>query len=453
MSKSQPSPKPAAPAQTSHAPGKDLATAPKRVVELDVRPDNLTLDTAIVLCQQRPVIAGQFIMALIAQNTAALPGTAFVRRADNLYLKKQRQGVRLTERDGHLLSMSKPIKDDDGNTKWIKVYDLSMNGLRKLNELPALQIIRPEFVIVNGQKQMNPYIQVDPVSKMPEVVYARCLCVGYSPMGSLVATDAMVRLDVNIYLLENIQSKMKRLKVAAGTLGQYGSADEPPLDHEGKKLPGRWRFMPLHSVGGIGLWVNLAAPEAQEILQDHTTRVKFIERLAQSFAERNALKSHPSIPKTINAQNGVATVTVTGWTTDFARTELEKLRELIENNKLEEFKDRDGRTIDCIAVEVDVPTEEDIAAMNEEADGQRGVERAEGGDKDDEHEEETPAPKEAEEDLLAKATSLFSMLIDAKGRAFAKTTLKDTGADTLEDASPEELAKFIEKCGEMGVKA
>jgi hypothetical protein len=394
----------------------DATEEPKADLTLPL--DRWTFDHAKRVAEADPEAMAGTVMALLAQETSALPGTAFVKRQDGSILKKHVVGVRLTEREGHLVSMPKG--------KW----DYALLGLRKMNEVVGLLVMRPDQVMVEGKPQMNPYIQVNEDTRMPEVVYARCFAIGYSSFGSLVATDAMVRLDLNIYLLENLQSKMKKLGEHGARLAEYGGQREHPVDDEGKKRPGKWRWMPLHSVGGIGLWVNLAAPEFGETIQDHTTRLKFIERLAQSFAERNATKAHPAIPKTVNAgREGTATIRVGGWTTDFDRREIDRLRDLAQRDQLHEFEE-----ITVEAVEVTVHDQADRASMEDELASQRGAERKE--EEDDDREEQ-------DEDLLPDASEQYKALVDLKGKAGARKILGAAGIEHLEEASPEQLAAFI----------
>jgi hypothetical protein len=300
--------------------------------------------------------------------------------------------------------------------------------------------------MVDGQRQMNPYIMVNPESRMPEVVYARCLCVGYSPTGTLNATDVMIRLDLNIYLLETIQSTMEKLKDGANRVGVYGPKDDPPKDANGKPQSGRWNWMPIHSVGGIGMWVNMAAPEFADLIKGHTTRLKFIERLAQSFAERNALKAHPAIPKNIKVQHGVSVVTINGWVADFDRNILEELRQLVENDQLDKFEDPHGRVIDVEAVEVDASAEE-LETVESEVTDAAAAERKErkGDEEDDDGEQEGD---EDVGDLLPKAGELFTSLMQMKGRPAAKKLLAGCEVDNLEEASPEQLQSFIDKANE-----
>lgn len=436
-------------------------TAVVRRQPIDVQIENLTYDRSLALVKTKPELSAQLIMALIAQNTSALPGTAFVKRSDGQMMKRHVAAITLRESEGHLVPIKKRVKVGDSYESIIH-YDYSIAGLRRINELGAIQIIRPERVMVGGVAQMNPYIEVDAESRMPQVVYARTLAVGYSPVGSLVATDSMVRLDINIYLLENLQAKMNELGDNAGRLGVYGVKSIPPVDpaapadsdstdEKSRKdraralKPTCWVFMPLHSVGGIGVWVNLSAPEFQRVISDHTTRLKFIERLAQTFAERNALKAHPGVPKTLNAVNGVATVRVYGWTTDIGRGEIEKLRELIEKDQLDKFTDADGNPMDVMAVEA-VIDEETTQVLNQDAESDGGGD-APAGDKT-----EAPAPKVSPDDLLPRANDLCSALITAFGRPATKKNLKDAGITVIEEATQEQMEVFI-RAGDAKLRA
>lgn len=414
-------------------------------IKLPVSPEKMTHAICTQLAREQPELAGEFMMALLAQKTTALPGTVFVRREDNVFLKKQICSFILRESEGHLIPIQRKVvtratkSDQEDQVEYKPGWDFSLNGLLRLNELPALMVIRPERVIVDGQAQMNPYIQVNAESRMPEVVYARCLCAGYSPMGSLVATDVMVRLDVNIYMLENVQAKMGKSKTAASALGEYGTKDTPPQDTNGKPRAGRWAFMPLHSVGGMGLWVNMAADDMKTVFRDHTTRLKFIERLAQSFAKRNALREHPSMPKSCPAENGTAVVTMQGWTTDFSRDDIEHLRSLMETDKLHEFRDRQGNQIAVTAVEVTELHESDVEDLNEDASRQQSAETAEAGGSVVDHEEVVPN----KDDLLPQAMGLYAKLVSLKTRAGARKVMEECGIKLMEEATGAQLAEFI----------
>ena len=400
--------------------------------------NRLSRDQLVAACKENPEAVADQIEALVRVRTASLPDTIFVSRGhgDNMVLMKQiRVGVKLTESAGEL------IKIGGERGKW----DLTIGGLRRLNQFAALQIIRPETVIVDGKQQMNPYISVDKETRQPEVVYSRCLCVGYSPMGTLVATDVMIRLDVNIYLLENIQSKMKRAVNNAGRIGVYGGPDQKPTNQDGNEREGLWQWIPLHSIGNIGLWVNLAAPEIQGILGDHTTRVKFIERLAQSFSERNAMKTHPAAPKLVQVENGTATVTVHGWVADFDRAKLDELRELVEQDRLNEFSDGEN-IIDVEATVVEDVDPSEMRSVEEEVDQAVSLEQKEAGESEG---EELPDEAGLGVDKLAEAGELFSRLVALGGRANAKAVLEELEIDNLEEASTEALQKFIEKASAL----
>lgn len=417
----------------------DKASTPRTVsndlVRRDMTLDHMNRERALQICKTKPEEAADLIIALATQNTEALPGTSFVRRDDDTFLKKFRTTIRLSESDGTLVRVGSTRSDG----KWVNSYDLSISGIRRLNEVAGLQVIRPDCVIVDGKRQMNPYIAVDPATRMPEVVYSRCLAVGYSPTGSLVASDVMIRLDINIYLLENIQSKMDKAKTLkeCNNIGIYGAIDEEPVDEDGNELHG-YRFFPIHSVGGIGLWVNLRSREIQKILKDHTTRLKFIERLAQSFAERNALKIHPSIPKAIDTKNGVAHVRVNGWTTDFDREDISRLRELAEDDRLDKF--RDG-VIDVEARVISDMDQTDHIALDGEVASEQAHDLKE-RDEGDEGEEEEASAEDV--DLLTNAQEAYGRLLDLKGKKGAGAVLVACEIANLEEAKAGQLLKFLD---------
>jgi hypothetical protein len=391
---------------------------------------DMTLKNAELLCKEQPEVAAKVLMAIASQNTAELPDTTFVRREDGAYLKKVRSTVMLTESSGEIIRLP------TGNK-----YTLSIEGYRRLNALNSVMIVRPEHVIVDGQKQMNPLIQVNQKTRMPEVVYARCFAVGYSPTGSLVATDVMIRLDINIYLLENIQAKIKRAGTpeAADLIGMYGASDD-------EDVPKGYKFFPIHSTGGIGLWVNTKSKVIHEVMRDHTTRLKFIERLAQSFAERNALKAHPSIPSTIQAENGRAMVTVTGWVNDFDRDDIRKLQDLAQNDRLEDF--RDG-VIDVTATAVVTSIdEEDVEVINQVADDDRAEQNRQEGDDDEEQGQAEQEEAEVKADMLPVAAKAYADLRDLVGIAKANAVKAGCGIENLEEATAEELKDFITKANQ-----
>jgi len=389
---------------------------------------SLTEAFATEIARNNPEMAGQLIMALVKMNTTALPETVFVRR-EGVTIRRTRSRVRLSIADGTL--------NPAGDGK----FSISMDGFRKLNEVPALSVIRPEYVVVDGDKRGNPYIIVDPRTDLPKVVHARAVVVGYSPTGSLAATDVMVRLDMNIYIMENIQAKLKKADTPqqADAIAIYGSDDEPPTDEQGQKRAG-YKFMPIHAFpgGAFGLWVNKHSRAMQAVFQDHTTRLKFVERLAQSFAERNALKAHPSIPRVLHVDRGVAMVEVFGWTTDFNRSEIDNLRKLVENDLLHEFRDGKGRSVSVDVRQETTIDAEDLVALDEVTQSEAAAEAA----KDDEAEAGADEP---DAELLPNAIKGFGRLTQLKGVKKARTVLKGLEIDTLEVASTEELVKFLEE--------
>jgi hypothetical protein len=238
---------------------------------------------------------------------------------------------------------------------------------------------------------------------------------------------------------------MKTMKAGADNLARYGGSDDRPKSDRGVDLEG-WQWIPVQSVGDIGLWVNVRSEVFRQIMHDHTTRLKFLERLAQSFAARNAMTAHPAMPTTCNAQNGVADIRVICWTRDYTAEQLGELSMLAQKNDLHKYADEpvDVQTLSMVDIEPD-----EIAAVETELDEARGHERQQakeagidaGDDADDDGGDIAGGPSSQE--LLDDATRLYGELARAFGRPNAKKVVTDTGASSLEEATDEELAAFI----------
>lgn len=396
------------------------------------------------LAEKDASTAGRLGYALLRMNTAELPNTVFVKR-DGVYLKKVKCRAQLKVGQ-HLTSWNAKGEDDDGSPK--KVYSINAAGFRHLNQYVGLQVITPPEVVVNDQRQPNPYIEVDEVTKLPARVYCRKLAMGPSQAtGALVATDMMIRLDLNIYLVEMILAKLKWNNQEDRAWGRVGAGEDKPADVAG--VSNAWRFLPILSIGGLGVWINAAHPKMLRFLSEHMTRTKFIDRIVQTMAERNALKAHPSMPGTVNqVVNDIATFEVVGWTRDWSRDEMEEIEQLAMNGRLSDLAESviSGEITETEVLEEDGEGALVTEAVNEQAE----TERVEGPKTKSEREEESAAAQVDVAQLTADAVRLFG---DYKRRhgVKAKEKLKlIIGDKKLEEADPAELQKIIEEFSKKG---
>lgn len=373
---------------------------------------HLTDAKALEYVTKYPEEAARVMLALIRDRTAELPGTMFVRREGGV-VKRQTVRLILRESQGHL------------------VYGAyTLEGLRAVNQIAALNVMKPPYVMVEGQKQGNPYIERDEKTSVPRSVYCRALAVGLAPNGTLAASDVVVRLDVFTYYLESIAAKMDR----EHDLAEWGTDDEKP------QSDGKWKFFTIDSFTGSGLWVNYRHKAYHSIAKDHIARLKFIDRLAQSFAERNALKAHPSIPKRLEVHNGACPIDVHAWTSDFSREELKQLEDLIEQDRLHEFRYRSGRIEVGQQQIIEKMQPEDVHSMESELTDERSA----SGDTDDEEQKKELRSKA---ELLAQATDLIAKLMKIN-KAKCEEIINELQIIEIEEASDEDLAAFIDKATE-----
>lgn len=383
------------------------------------------------LAKSDPDAAGRMMYALASARTADMPDTVFVRRHDDATLKRVQVNLSLRESEGEIIGVPVRVPDRQGGGREKKTvirYTPTAQGFSRINEVAGVQIISPDWVMVEDKRQPNPFVLIDPDSKTPAVVYCRKIAIGRSTVtGNLSATDVMVRLDINLYFLETIISKLKWItdEATADEFAQYGVREEPP------KGSG-WHFRPIAS-GGIGLWINYRHHRMKEIFSDHITRMKFVERVAQTMAERNALKKNAAIPSTFKGTNGVVATRVHSWVTDFDRSELERIRTMAQEGSLHEHPDIiDVEVVNVSETDLD---EGDMAAADDEA----AVESRE------EHHAESEAVGSVQEvDLLPAAMERYEEWRDTHGAKAAKAALAALEITSLEEATPAQLRAVLE---------
>lgn len=393
-------------------------------------------------CKTHPDQAAATISALVRLNTDMMPDTVFVRRGADGTLKKVRTRVALRESEGHLVSFNRRVFDQG---KWVETrqYSIAAAGFRHLNAVIGLHLMTPNTVVVNDKLQPNPYVEVDAKTNRPTRVWCRSVAIGPSPVtGNLVATDVMLRYDLDLYLLENILAKVKREenkfkkddKPSEALWAEYGGEADKPTTHQG-----RWKFFPLIA-GDVGIWVNLSSPQMKAILGDHLTKVKFADRTAQTIAARNAMKAHPSMPSTAGeAQNGLAYVTVTGWTSSMSIEEIKTLQRLADENRLHERVDVEEHRVQA----------EDEDKADIEADVREAA-VAEGRTPDEDEQDETDdrpdaAPDEAPVDheaLVAEALDAYQRYQAAHGKKAARAKLAEAGVAEVAEANDEQLKQI-----------
>jgi len=311
-------------------------------------------------------------------------GTVYVRVKGNDIMRPIKADMALYEKLGHFYGIydakgSKEAEEDAGEKSAKFKYAITSAGYVHLNKVAGISILTPQYVIVDGIQQQNPYIERDRRTKAITSVSIRKIGIGYAPSGSVVVVDKTLFYNTYTYFIQSIQAKMKKKNwktklPAHPDAAKIGTETESPGD--------RWAFFPLESP--LGIWINYDDPAIIDCLDEHTQRQRFGDRIAQKIVERNILKDHPAIgvsqvfAKETAAQGKVATVTVYGYRHDLNPTDIAGIMRTVE-------KGVDSAPFEVKAAVIEPSDiDEERAAIQEEAAGDPGESQGINVDSDDE---------------------------------------------------------------------
>lgn len=291
-------------------------------------------------------------------------GDVFIKRdSSGRVLRPIKAEMMLFEKERQIYKISKDV------------FGISGDGYAKMNKVASITITTPPFVIVDGIKKPNPYIERNPKTRLIESVFVRKIGFGYSPVGNIVAIDKTLYYHVYSYFIQSVQAKMKRVVWENGgptdkrefpNAARTGTKDDKPTDVQGAK----WAFFP--TVEPLGIWINYADPVIDAVLDEFTQRQRFGDRIAQSIVERNILKAHPAIGissgKVVVDQNRGAYMNVAayGFRTDESpeqmKAAVEKGEAIIEAETIIDVKPEDEKPAMAETLETEHAAETDDAA-------------------------------------------------------------------------------------------
>lgn len=279
----------------------------------------------------------QEIENLKAEKISVLgEGECFVRKSNGGFVQSVKTLVHLYESKKEIYSL--------GN-KWC----ISADGYDKLNQAAGLTVLAPRTISM--LQPSNPHFSFDDEHNLKSVLVRR-IVVGPSPIGNLVAIERLLRFDVGMYFLEDLQVKVKH---RAGS-GGYGTPSVKPDIFKDKTS------VVMFPLGPAALWVDVSHPDIQEAFREHIKRCKYAERMATRMCERNAFASHPAIARRhVEPVGGVATVPVFGGRSIVDEERLKELTTAIEFDEIHDVKD-----VELVeATGVDEPELEEVVQVSE----------------------------------------------------------------------------------------
>jgi hypothetical protein len=224
-------------------------------------------------------------------------GKVYCRIQGNEIMRPVRADMTLYEKLGHFYSIysGKEKGNEGGEEKKVFKYALTSAAYIHLNKVASISIATPQFVIVDGVQQPNPYIERNKKTKSVEAVHIRKIGIGYSPIGAVVVIDKTLYYNTYTYFIQSIQAKMKKQKWEKGHPTGPAFPDAAELGTGGAKpsKKGNWIFFLVQDP--VGIWANIEDQAIKECLDEHIQRLRFGDRIAQKIVERNILKDHPAI--------------------------------------------------------------------------------------------------------------------------------------------------------------
>ena len=183
---------------------------------------------------------------------------------------------------------------------------INASGYNLLANRAGFSIKTPRSVVVDGEEMGNPAVVRDENGRITSV-YVRKIVVGRNSSGNLVARDQTVIFNPWAYLLEELHHKeLHHPKAIMGAV----------LDKNRPAFEAGYAFYPEIDLGfGQVQGMNVAAadPIVRSALNNYIGRIKKCVEIAQTFADRNALRKVLGVPESPTVFNGVAYVTIMSW--------------------------------------------------------------------------------------------------------------------------------------------
>lgn len=285
--------------------------------------------------------AKKYIKELKAEKIALLgEGECFVRRDGDGFLESIKMNVTLTEGKKEIYKIGE---------KWC----ISASGYDKLNQAAGLSVVAPKTINLDGRNTGNPHFEFDMHKQNLRAVTVRRIVVGPSPIGNLVAIERLLRFDVDMYFLEDLQFKVKKRAGAGG----YGTHEVKPSTISNKDSA------VMFPLGPAALWVDVSHVDIQDAFREHIRRCKYAERMATTMCERNAFASHPAIARRhVEPVGGVVVVPVFGGRMIVNQDRIKELMAAFEEGDFTKVEEVEVVT----ATEVETPALEEVLTASEE---------------------------------------------------------------------------------------
>jgi hypothetical protein len=231
--------------------------------------------------------------------------TAIVVRTETGVVARITRKLKLSIDDGTLVKMPMSEKTPDG--KYLPIVIPSAKGYIQMAGDSGMRLYHPNTVVVGDKEQPNGY-------EDNGRIYCRSACLGFTSSGSEFFTDRTIVYDVHLYNLQDLIAKASKDEYKKWFMmlplfrDSNGNLVGGPENAEDKT---KWIGYPVDDYAV--LWVNPKCPEFISWYREMINRRKTAVRVAQTFADRNAIAAHPGLPMARKFHTPEAVVEVTTW--------------------------------------------------------------------------------------------------------------------------------------------
>jgi len=223
------------------------------------------------------------------QNTTVnLDKAIIVRSKDGSEIRRIKTQMKMSVRDGSLVKILPAKKAWKDRPAEHATFIPTANCFMAMAAKCGLAIRHPDKVTVGGIEQPNGYCDDR------GTYYFRAQAGGYTANGQPFITDRTVDFNVHRYNIQDLLAKAKQDENARYfQMLPFEGKDEKTGAILGRPDKG-WAGYQIDEA--VVLWVNCAAPDFVKWAGEMNNRIKNAIRVAQTFADRNAISAHPALP-------------------------------------------------------------------------------------------------------------------------------------------------------------
>lgn len=217
---------------------------------------------------------------------------------------------------------------------------ISKQGYDRLNTIANVNVFPyPQEIMIEGRLERNPYIFINPTTRLVERIIGSYWGFAISPVGNFQVATATLNYDLSAYSQQKLIKLLKKnphvFKMGIPELCPFCPQEQTFKGDDGvyKAIDKSNNKTYIYKIldAGDGVWCDQTHNEYIEFLEESRDRIKFAERTATSILKRNIIKEIigksrlKHISGSLDQKNAVCSVTVYGYKHILERDDVMKL--------------------------------------------------------------------------------------------------------------------------------